>query len=328
MDHPGKIRRLVLSLLSCAGLAICAARGSTQPAREPATLADDQAFPSDPEERLRIDRALPEKAVVPARTSRRLLIFDRNVGYGGHRSAKHANYAFTQMGKKTGAFEAVVSDDPEIFRPESLKRFDAVFFNNTVGNLFTDAALRQSLLDFVRGGGGLMGVHGTSVAFTRWPGAVEDWPEFGEMLGARGANHRENTERVVVKLDDPDHPLNAPFGGKGFEYRDEFFRVHEPYSRDRVRVLFSIDTEKTDMNQGTAYGKCVREDNDYALAWVRSYGQGRVFYCTIAHNPYVFWDPVMLKFYLGAVQFALGDLPAPTAPSNANGAAKRQPNEK
>jgi len=106
-----------------------------------------------------------------------------------------------------------------------------------------------------------------------------------------------------------------PFGGKGFEYRDEFFRVHGPYSRHRVRVLLSIDTEKTDMKQGAARGNCFREDNDYALAWVRQYGRGRVFYCTIAHNPYVFWDPKMLQFYLAAVQFAVGDLPAPTIPS-------------
>ena len=45
------------------------------------------------------------------------------------------------MGQKTGAFETVVSRDPEVFRPESLRQFDAVFFNNTVGNLFTDPAL-------------------------------------------------------------------------------------------------------------------------------------------------------------------------------------------
>jgi type 1 glutamine amidotransferase len=81
-------------------------------------------------------------------------------------------------------------------------------------------------------------------------------------------------------------------------------------------VLLSIDTEKTDMNQGQARGNCFREDNDYALAWVRQYGRGRVFYCTIAHNPYVFWDPKMLQFYLAAAQFALGDLSAPTTPSS------------
>ena len=286
-------------------------------AQPPVPLID---LPDD--ERQKIEQALPAKAVVPPAKPRKLLIFDLNVGYPGHRSIPHANLAFTLMGKKTGAFEAVVRRDPAVFRPESLDAFDAVFFNNTVGNLFEEPALRQSLLEFVRGGRGLLGVHGTSVAFTRWPGAIEDWPEFGRMLGARGAAHRESDERVHIKLDDPQHPLNRPFKGKGFEYRDEFFRFHEPYSRDLVRVLLSIDVQKTDLNQGLWRGKVERPDNDYALAWVRSYGKGRVFYCAIAHNPRVFWDPLMLQFYLGAIQFALGDLPAPTEPSGP--AAQRQ----
>jgi type 1 glutamine amidotransferase/sugar phosphate isomerase/epimerase len=218
------------------------------------------------------------------------------------------------MGEKTGAFETEISREPSVFRPENLRWFDAVFLNNTVGNLFTDSTLRKSLIEFIYGGGGLLGVHGTTVAFTHWPGAREDWPEFGIMLGARGANHYDSKEHVFIKLDDPDNPINKPFGGKDFDYRDEFFRVHGPYSRKRVRVLFSIDTDKTQL-KGQPRGNCFREDNDYALAWIRNYGRGRVFYCTIAHNPYVFWDPKMLQFYLAAVQFALGDLDAPTVPS-------------
>jgi type 1 glutamine amidotransferase len=269
---------------------------------------------SDSDDRQRIEAALPTKAFAKARKPRRLLIFDLNVGYGGHGSIPTANLAFRLMGQRTGAFETVVSRDPSVFKPRSLTQFDAVFFNNNVGNLFEAPDLRESLIEFVYGGGGLMGVHGTTVAFTRWPGAHEDWPEFGIMLGGRGANHRDSDEHVFIKLDDPDNPINKPFGGTGFEYRDEFFRVHSPYSRDRVRVLFSIDTDKTKF-EGQPRGNCYREDGDYALAWVRQYGRGRVFYCTIAHNPYVFWDAKMLQFYLAATQFALGDLPAPTTPS-------------
>lgn len=277
-------------------------------------VASEEKSAVDSTQRKRIEAAIPSKAFVSPRKKRKLLIFDLNVGYGGHGSIPTANLAFTMMGEKTGAFETVISKDPSIFKPENLKQFDAIFFNNTVGNLFEDPALRQSLLEFVYGGGGLMGVHGTSVAFTRWPGAYEDWPEFGIMLGARGANHRDSDEHVFIKLDEPTHPVNQPFGGKDFDYRDEFFRFHEPYSRNRVRVLMSIDTEKTDF-QGQPRGNCFREDNDYALAWVRRYGRGRVFYCTIGHNPYVFWDSKMLQFYLAAAQFVLGDLPAPTIPS-------------
>jgi type 1 glutamine amidotransferase/sugar phosphate isomerase/epimerase len=266
-------------------------------------------------ERQQVAAAIPGAAFAKPLKPRKLLIFDLNVNYGGHGSIPTANLAFTLMGQKTGAFETTVSHDPQVFARESLRQFDAVFFNNTVGNCFVDPVLRQNLADFVYGGGGLMGVHGTTVAFTQWPGAIEDWPEFGLMIGARGANHRAADEHVFIKLDDPSHPLNAPFGGQGFEYRSEFFRVHEPYSRNRLRVLFSIDTEKTDLKQGPGYGSLERADKDFGLAWVRNYGRGRTFHCTIAHQPAIFWDAKLLEFYLAAAQFVLGDLPAPTIPS-------------
>jgi hypothetical protein len=77
----------------------------------------------------------------------------------------YANDAFALMGHKTGAFETTVSQDPRVFEPESLNRFDAVFFNNTVGNCFTNKDLRRNLAGIVVGGGGLLGVHGSTVAF-------------------------------------------------------------------------------------------------------------------------------------------------------------------
>ncbi|MCL5098820.1 MAG: ThuA domain-containing protein [Candidatus Omnitrophica bacterium] len=315
IQMPPKSQVIILFYLAFCWLVSWPAHAAGRP-DDTAASSPIEPFVNNPDDRLKIEQAIPAKAIVRPRAPRKLLIFDLNVGYGGHPSAAYAEQAFALMGRKTGAFETVVSRDPAVFKRGSLRQFDAVFFNNTVGNLFTDPELRQSLVEFVCGGGGLMGVHGASVAFTRWPGAVEDWPEFGAMLGARGANHKDSDEHVFIKIDDPENPLNQVFGSQGFEYRDEFFRVHEPYSRDRVRVLFSIDTDKTDANRGQSLGDCLRADNDYALAWVRNYGRGRVFYCTIAHNPYVFWDPKMLRFYLGAIQFVLGDLEVPTTPSN------------
>ena len=273
---------------------------------------EDQGYVISDEDRAKIAAALPGEAPAFPKKARKLLIFDVNVAYGGHPSRFYANLAMQETGRKTGAFEVVISRDPTVFKKENLAEFDAVFLNNTVGNQFEDPELRQNLLEFVYGGGGLMGVHGTAVAFWRWGAdGGDDWPEFGRMLGGRGANHRDAQEHAYMKVDSPGHPIMAPFPVDGFELRDEFFRVGDPYSRDRVRVLFSIDTEKTDLSAKPPE----REDQDYAVAWVRNYGRGRVFYSTVAHNPYQFWDPAMLTFYLGAAQFVLGDLPAPTIPS-------------
>jgi len=267
-------------------------------------------------ERRKVEAAVPTRAPARARKPRRLLIYDANVGYPGHPSRFVGNLAFALMGRKTGAFETTVSRDPAIFAPESLKHFDAVFLNNTVGNLFEDAVLRQSLADFVYGGGGLMGCHGTSVAFTRWTeGAKEDWPEFAAMLGARGAAHQAQDEPVQVRLEEPDHPLLAAFGGRDFQHSDEFFRFGDPYSRKRVRVLLSMDNGATARLQGVDRVKQFRPDDDYALAWVRRWGRGRVFYTTLGHNARVFQDPRLLRFWLAAAQYALGDLDAPATPS-------------
>jgi len=301
------------AVLLAARAAACLLLASAWASPYPESARGQELGPAD---RAQIDAAIPAKPRAVPKRPRKLLVFDLNVNYGGHGSIRHANYAIEQMGNRTGAYTTVVSRDPAVFARDSLRQFDAVFLNNTVGNLFEDPELRQNLLHFICGGGGLLGVHGTSVAFTRWPGAIEDWPEFGVLLGARGANHRDSQEHVFIRLDDPAHPLVQAFDPQGFDYRDEFFRVHDPYSRNRVRVLLSIDTAKTDLSQGLPRGQCERADNDYALAWVRNYGRGRVFYCTIAHNPYVFMDARLLDFYLGAIQFALGDLPAPTTPSS------------
>ncbi|HEX41120.1 MAG TPA: hypothetical protein ENN81_03575, partial [Phycisphaerales bacterium] len=91
----------------------------------------------------RIAAAIPSQAPARPARDRRLLIFDLNVNYGGHGSIATANAALTLMGEKTGAFRTVISRDPAVFAPASLKTFDAVFFNNNVGNLFTDPALRR-----------------------------------------------------------------------------------------------------------------------------------------------------------------------------------------
>jgi type 1 glutamine amidotransferase len=44
------------------------------------------------------------------------------------------------------------------------------------------------------------------------------------------------------------------------------------------------------------------------VAWIRSYGKGRVFYCSPSHFPESYESPTMLQFVLDGVQYAAGDL--------------------
>jgi len=150
--------------------------------------------------------------------------------------------------------------------------------------------------------------HGSSVAASKWL-------EFTEILGATGASHRAADEKIRVKLDDPAHPVNAAFDGRGFDFQDEIFRFQPPSPRTKVHVLFSIDVPNTDMNQGRCTSKCESEDGEYPLSWVRGYGKGRVFYTALGHNDYVFWDSKFLRHFLAGIQFALGDLEGSTEPT-------------
>ena len=265
-----------------------------------------------PEERDRIEAALPKEAPAKPRKSRKLLVLDLNVAYGGHRSIPAENFALQQMGKETGAYEAVFSNDLDNLTYPKIKQFDAVYLNNTVGMIFVDPAVRNGLVRFVREGGGLGGNHGTSHASM-------DWPEFHEMIGVRRGVHRASTEKVWIKIDDPHSPLTAAFDGKEIFYEDEYFRFpNPPYSRDKLHVLLSIDVAKTDMNQGDVFvpgSNVSRPDADYAVSWIRDYGKGHVFFCILGHNPTLFTTPVLAKYFLAGIQFMLGDLKADATPS-------------
>jgi len=262
-----------------------------------------------PEDREKVEAAIPAKAPAKPLKPRKLLVVDMQVAYPGHRSIPHANLAIELMGKRTGAYEPAFSNDLANLRWEKLRQYDALYLNNTVGPIFNAPEIRESLLRFVREGGGLAGNHGATHASL-------DWPEFAELIGGKNGPHRDADEKVMVKLDDPASPINAAFAGKPFEFVDEYFRFPTaPYSRDRLHILISIDVARTDMNQGRACDACIRADNDYAISWIREYGKGRVFYCSLGHNPAAFWTPPLLEHFLAGIQYALGDLKADATPS-------------
>ncbi|HUS90895.1 MAG TPA: ThuA domain-containing protein [Phycisphaerae bacterium] len=262
-----------------------------------------------PQEIRKIEAAVPAKATAKPARPRKLLVFSLGKGLV-HTAIPYGAKALELIGRKTGAFEAVHSLDPESLRPQSLRQFDALCFNNSNRmDFFKDAALRKSVIDFVKGGKGLVGIHAATTNFSAQ--YKLDWPEGAELLGGVFNGHPWH-EKVTIKLDDPNHPLNAAFGGKGFEITDEIYQFRAPYSRQKLRVLLSLDTTKTNMDKGN---RIQRKDGDFAVSWVRSYGKGRVFYCSLGHDHDVFWRPEVLRHYCDGVQFALGDLPADTTPS-------------
>ncbi|HTU21418.1 MAG TPA: ThuA domain-containing protein [Gemmataceae bacterium] len=295
---PAALAAIVLTISTVA----CAA-----PKESPA----DKEVP--PDRIKKIEAALPEKAPAKPKKPRKVLIFTLATGYV-HASIPTGAKALELMGKKTGAYDVVVSRDSAVFDPDRLKEFDAIVMVSTTGELFgakgsqkagTEEQARaerrrQSLLEFVAGGRGLVGIHAAS-------DSSYQWPAYGQLIGGYFNGHPWG--KITMKIDDPKNPVNACFGGKEYTIQDEIYTFKAPYSRDKLRVLTSIDLEKSGIKKGN------RADNDYAVSWIHKSGKGRVFYCSLGHRDETFWNPVILKHYLAGIQFALGDLPADAAPS-------------
>ena len=272
--------------------------------------------------------AAPAKPRVSPTRTRRVLVWntpphlmdkDPHKGY----CIPYGTAALQALGKKSGAFEPVVSDDLQVYLPENLRQFDAIVMNNSSGPWITptdsdmrkpgfqehgpdksavEKVLRASLLDFVRQGGGVVGLH-FAIAANR------HWNEFRQLFGATFTGHPWN-EEVGVTVEEPGHPLVQAYGGQDFRLADEIYQYGDPYDRRKLRVLLSLDPERT--NMGVPWIN--RPDNDFALAWVKAYGKGRVFYTSFGHRTELFWDPRLLQLYLDAIQFAAGDLQAPAEP--------------
>jgi type 1 glutamine amidotransferase len=224
------------------------------------------------------------------------------------------NYALEQMGRRTGAFEIVISNDVEMFRPGRIDQFDAICFCNSLGVLFDDPELKKALLDFVAEGKGLVGIHDGLATFVQWP-QYDQWPEFGRMLGGTENGGHPWDGEMSIKVDDSKNPINAVFSGETFVIRDQAFQLQEPSLRDRLHVLLSIDVERMPAPRGRGFFATRIKDRDFPMSWIKRHGKGRVFYSAFGHSDYTFWNPKMLEHFLAGIQYALGDLEADDRPS-------------
>lgn len=287
----------------------------------------------------RILKALPTHPYsAPPDRGRNVLIFTRTLGYR-HDSIPVGIRAIASMGRYTGAYESVESEDPAMFERDALAAFDAVILLNTTGEflepggpsrsadtpkaqqLAAEVAARrkENLLEFVRDGKGLVGIHAAA-------DSCYHWPQYGELLGGWFDGHPWNAnDEVTLRIDDPRHALCGMFHSPTMKITDEIYQFREPFARDRQRVIVRLDTALTPMDKPGIK----RTDGDFAVSWLRREGRGRVFYCALGHREDIYWNPVVLRHYLAGIQYAIGDyaaddrpVPMPTAAAAGTGGWK------
>jgi len=266
----------------------------------------------------KISAALPEKPYATPKKSRKILVFSKTNGFR-HASIPTGKMALEQMGRKTAAFDVVISDDLANFEINTLNTFDAVCFLNTTNEVFLPhpeeyknlsdaekqtaaslaARLQENLMTYIKSGKGFIGIHAAT-------DTCYEWPEYGKMINGYFDGHPWNADRhVSIKVEpgQESHPLVAMFGGANIEFQEEIYQLKDPYDSKAVHMLLRLDTEKTDMKMEGIK----RTDNDFGISWARHWENGRVFYSSLGHNHEIYWHPLVLRHFLAGIQWALGD---------------------
>jgi len=252
------------------------------------------------------------KNAVKPKQKRTMLVFSRTMGYR-HKSINTGKKALAILGKQTGTFDVVISDDLKNFEKPQIDQFDAICFLNTTHEVFAgsgdkEVTLKKNLLDFIASGKGFVGIHAASDTFYKWEA-------YGEMLGAYFDKHPWNSNKDVVidvEKGTENNPFNKGITDGRMSFKEEIYQFKAPYDSKKLNMLTRLNTKLSDMKVKNIH----RTDNDFGVSWYKSYGdegKGRVFYCSLGHNDHIYWNPSVLSHYLAGIQYALGDLELPVA---------------
>jgi hypothetical protein len=279
----------------------------------------------------------------PRAAARKKVLFLTYPGVGapgshGHASLPAAEEQTVEYGKAAGfdvttlkGYEpGVGKQDLSFFNVSYLNQFDGLMMMAN-GDIGMTPVQKKAIVDFVRGGKAFIGAHCATVM-------MYDFPEYGEMLGAYyiqsmatpllGNDVPVNQRRVgVLKVEDNTHPATRMFGSS-WPIAEEFytfatapwtasapelnisspgdFKAPMAFTRERVHVLLSLDTERTVLD-GFAPRARVRKGGDYPQSWWRYWGNGRVFYTSLGHLPETWTNDSAFRSHItGGIRWALG----------------------
>jgi type 1 glutamine amidotransferase len=270
---------------------------------------------------------------LPAATARRppdpyadrkrlLVIADLSTGNQiAHLGVSHAIATIERLGRESGAYVAILRTDtdlvtkgevwgagdyakggPKQARMHSLDYFDAVLFY-TNGELRLSTSQKRDLLDFIATDGkGFIGVHTAAIT-------AAGWPEYREMLGGFFDNHPWNVSSARIIVEQPDSPMMKGFTS-GEAVVDEHYQfLSQPFDRGKVDVLARLDPASLDLADPDVH----RKDRDFPVAWIKSFGKGRVFYSYLGHTDAAWDDPRIQQMYVEGIRWAIngGQPPRP-----------------
>lgn len=191
----------------------------------------------------------------------------------------------------SGGLDVTITEDCAVLTADGLERYDVVVFFTT-GELPLDESQRAALTDFVAAGKGFVGIHSATDTF-------HQWPEYGRLIGGYFDDHPWHQE-VTIAVEDHTHPATRHLG-ESFTLNDEIYQIKD-WTRSDVHVLLRVDVSSVDATNERVH----RDDGDFAVAWTRPYGLGRVFYTALGHEPAVWQDERFRAHVVEGIRWAAG----------------------
>jgi cytochrome c len=213
----------------------------------------------------------------------RVLVFSKTKGYR-HESITAGKAALQKLASEKG-FAVDTTEISADFNEENLKKYQAVVFLSTTGDVF-DHAQQNAFIRFIQGGGGYVGIH--AAADTEY-----DWWWYGKLVGAYFKSHPQIQEAKFKKL--------KSFG-TGTILPDEWIRTDELYNYMKISEdiipLYLLD--ETSYQGG--------ENGDYhPISWYHDFDGGRSFYTGMGHTNESFSDPLFIDHVYQGILYALGE---------------------
>ncbi len=214
-----------------------------------------------------------------------VLVFSKTTGFR-HASIPTGVKAIQKLGDEN-KFKVDTTENAAIFASDSLKKYAAVIFLSTTGDVL-DASEEAGFERYIQAGGGFVGVHAAT-------DTEYDWGWYGKLVGAYFTSHPAVQEADFV-IEDKNFPATEFFTDSIWQRKDELYNFKK--LNPDVNVLISIDEK--------SYKGGENGDN-HPMSWYHDYDGGRAFYTELGHTDESYSDKNYLKHLLGGIDYAMGD---------------------
>ncbi len=221
-----------------------------------------------------------------------ILVFSKTEGFR-HASIEAGKVAFAKMASEKG-FTVDFTEDATKFTMANLKKYNAVVFLSTTGDVLNDSQ-QQEFERYIEAGGGFLGIHAAA-------DCEYDWPWYGKLVGAWFLDHpnpnniQQGTYYVVDK--NSFATKNMP---DSFQRKDEFYNFKQ--IDPSIHVLIKIDEKSY---------KGGKNGDNHPMSWYHDYDGGRSFYTNMGHTDESFSEPLFLNHvWAGLLYAAGGETPTP-----------------